>query len=187
MRCFVAIDLPETLRERFVALQSQLPKTPNVRPVDPDNAHLTLKFLGEVDGTEAREKEITAAIETAVETAAVGPFDCSIGGVGVFPSLEYISVIWTGVENAVAAERLSRLHAAIEQETTAIGVQPNEREFTPHVTLARMSDPRGKSAVQALQGSDVSVGSFRVKQIKLKESVVTDSGPVYETRESVAL
>ena len=126
-----------------------------------------------------------AAGERAVESAAVEgtpvtPFDCEIAGLGVFPDLDYISVVWAGVGEGTAA--LTALHEALERETTAIGVDPEEHAFTPHVTLARMDDARGKELVQRLvRDRDPQFGRFTVADVRLVESTLTPDGPEYET------
>ena len=180
MRLFVSVDLPPTLADPLEAVQAELGDADGLRFTDPSKAHFTLKFLGEVDPD--RVDEIETAIERAVDSAAVGPFDCTVEGLGVFPSLEYISVVWAGVRNGEGAAELSRLHAALETELAALGFEAESHAFAPHVTLARMDDARGKSLVQQVVAeTEPTVGSFRVDSVRLTESRLTDSGPKYET------
>jgi 2'-5' RNA ligase len=184
MRLFVAIDLPDALTEAVAAAQEPFRDAPGVNPVDPSGAHLTLKFLGDVAG--GRVAALEDAIEDAVDAAGVGPFDATVGGYGVFPSTEYISVVWTGFREG--GPEATRLHEAIERETTALGFDPEDHEFTPHVTLARVNDGRSKELLQrTVREGDPDVGRFRVESVRLKESTLTPEGPEYATVTRFAL
>jgi len=192
MRAFFAVHLPKELAEPLAEAQSVFENAAGVDPVDPEQAHVTLTFLGEVpmtdsDGTEGTDlDDVLAAGRRAVDDADVGPFTCSVAGLGVFPSLEYVSVVWAGIE-AGSAE-LTRLHESLEAETTALGFDPEDHEFTPHVTLGRMRDARGKERVRrAVRERHPEVGSFTVEAVRLIESTLTSEGPVYETVETFRL
>ncbi|QCJ46915.1 RNA 2',3'-cyclic phosphodiesterase [Haloprofundus sp. MHR1] len=184
MRLFVSIDLPRSLADAVAAVQDDLRDAEGLRFVDPTRAHLTLKFLGETD--ENRLEEVGEALESAVDAADVDPFEATVGGLGVFPSLDYITVVWLGLE--AGGERTTRLAEAVERETTAIGFEPESREFTPHVTLARMDDARGKDVVRrVVRGTEPTVGTFRVEKLRLKQSVLGPDGPEYSTVRQFAL
>ena len=186
MRLFVSVDLPATLADPLEAVQAELDDAAGLRFVDPSQAHFTLKFLGDTDPE--RVDEIEAAIQRAVDEAGVDPFDCTVEGLGVFPSLDYISVVWAGVREGEGAAALRRLHAALETELTALGFDAESHDFTPHVTLARMDDARGKSLVQdVVREREPTVGTFRVESVRLTESRLTDAGPIYETVDAVDL
>jgi len=188
MRAFFAVDLPESLASAVAAAQAPFADTSGVNPIDPEQAHVTLKFCGEVgdvgDGPADGDAsptldDVVAAGERAVDRAGSAPFDCAVGGLGVFPSREYVSVIWAGVD-AGAAE-LTVLHEAVEAETTALGVDPADHAFTPHVTLARVENATGAEAVRrALDAEDPEVGTVSVDEIRLIESTLTPSGPEYD-------
>ena len=202
MRAFFAVDLPDPLTDAIAAAQRPLTEAAGIDPVDPTQAHLTLKFLGEVDdgghdgsGDDGDHDdpdddipldEMLAAGERAVERAAVDPFTCRVRGYGVFPSPEYISVVWAGVGEG--AEELTRLHEALEAETTARGVDAEPHAFTPHVTIARMRDGRGKGHVQrVVREREPEIGRFEVAEIRLLSSTLTRDGPIYESVESFGL
>jgi 2'-5' RNA ligase len=176
MRLFVSADLDDP--DAVADVQAHLPDAASLRSVDPAGAHVTLKFLDEVDTD--RLAALEAALATAVDDAGVSPFHMVVGGFGVFPSLDYISVVWAGVREG--SPELTHLHEAIERETTALGFDPEDHEFIPHVTLARMDDARGKEAVQrVVREDDPTVGGYDVTEVRLTESRLTDDGPVYET------
>ncbi|MFB6302676.1 MAG: RNA 2',3'-cyclic phosphodiesterase [Haloferacaceae archaeon] len=178
MRLFVSVDLPDALADPLADVQDRFRDAAGLRFTDPDQAHVTLKFLGETPVD--RVTTVERAVADAVDAAEVSSFDAAVGGLGVFPSLDYISVVWTGFEEG--GEEMTRLHEAIERETVAAGFDPEEHDFTPHVTLARMDDARSKDLVQrVVRGEDPTVGAFRVTDVRLTESTLTDAGPRYET------
>lgn len=178
MRLFISIDLPESLSESIALIQEELRDIPSLSLTDPDQAHLTLKFLGSTDGE--RLDDISSALTTAVTTANQRPFKATFGGFGAFPNQEYIRVVWLGVTSG--SGRITTLHDAVERETTAIGFDPDRHEFTPHVTLARMHSGRGKSQIHRFIDQPATpIGSMQVTHITLKESTTTDTGPTYST------
>jgi len=184
MRLFVSVDLPDDLTEPIADLQEDFARADGLRFTDPEQAHLTLKFLGETD--EDRVEEVSTAIERGVEESEVSPFVAQFGGLGVFPSLEYISVVWLGVEEG--AEDLTRLHEATETRTVGIGFDPEDHDFTPHVTLARMDHAAGKEVVQEVVTSRAPVvGEMHVEEVRLTESELTPEGPAYRTVERFPL
>jgi 2'-5' RNA ligase len=184
MRLFVAVDLPDRLADAVADAQAPLADADGLRFVDPGSAHLTLQFLGDVDPD--RVPTVVEATETAVDAAAVDPFDVRVAGYGVFPSTEYVSVVWAGVDDGAAD--LTRLAEAVERETVALGFDAADHAFTPHVTLARMDDARGKALVRrVVRESGVAVGRFRVAEVRLTESTLGPDGPAYDTVARVAL
>jgi len=186
MRLFYAVDLPAELAEPLAALQAEFDDAEGLRFTDPEQAHITMKFLGEVDADgdgdsgDSRLRDVKLAGAAAVDTVDLDPFEAEIGGLGVFPSPEYISVLWTGVR--AGADELTTLQTALEAETTELGFEPEDHAFTPHVTLARMDDARGKELIQdALEERDPTVGRFEVSELRLRRSTLTDDGPEYDT------
>ena len=183
MRLFVSVDL-DGLEEAIATVQDPLTDAGGIRLTDPDRVHVTLKFLGEVDGS--RVSDLVDALETAVEESDVGPFTTEFGGLGAFPSAEYIRVVWVGVRTG--GDDLTQLHEAIERKTVDLGFDPADHAFTPHATIARMDHAGGKERVQrALRETDPTVGTREVDSIRLTESVLTDDGPEYTTVERFEL
>ncbi|WP_255192810.1 RNA 2',3'-cyclic phosphodiesterase [Natronobeatus ordinarius] len=184
MRLFVSVDLPDDLVEALTDVQAAFADASGLNFTDPEQAHITVKFLGDVD--EDRVPDLCTELEAAVADAGVEPFPARFGGLGVFPSLEYISVVWLGLEDG--GEELTRLHEAVEERTTAMGFDPERHDFTPHVTLARMEHAGGKELVQELVAErDPTVGETTVEELRLTESTLTAEGPVYSTVESFPL
>jgi 2'-5' RNA ligase len=184
MRLFVAIDLPDELAADVAAAQDRFRDAPGLRFTDPEQAHVTLWFLGDV--ADDRVGAVETAIAAAVDDADCSPFELAVGGFGVFPSLDYISVVWTGVR--LGAGETNRLHDALDDRLVPLGFEPDDHAFTPHVTLARMDDARGKGTVQrVVREEDPTVGSFRVDEVRLKRPTLTPDGPAYSTVTAVPL
>ncbi len=178
MRLFVSVDLPDEFAEPIADLQDEFSAASGLNVTDPEQAHVTLKFLGNVD--EDRLPELEDELAATIDAADVDPFSVRYGGLGVFPDLEYISVVWLGVEDG--GDELTRLHEAIEDRMTAIGFDSESHEFTPHVTLARMEHAGGKEHVQEMvRDLDPTIGETRVESVQLTESTLTAGGPVYST------
>lgn len=144
----------------------------------PEQAHLTMKFIGNTP--EGRVGEVEDVLDEAAEV--VDPFEVELGGTGVFPSRDYVSVVWIGVRQGV--EGLTRLHDALEDRAVERGLADEaEHEYVPHVTLGRMDSGRGKSEVLKFvdEKEDVTLGSFVASRLRLKSSVLRDDGSVHTT------
>ncbi|EMA22483.1 RNA 2',3'-cyclic phosphodiesterase [Haloarcula argentinensis] len=184
-RLFVSVDL-DGLEDAVASVQARFDGISGLRLTDSGQAHVTLKFLGDTDSD--RIDDVVAALETAVEDSGVDPFEAEFGGLGVFPSLSYISVVWIGVHDGQGDAELTALHEAIEDRTVAMGFDPEDHRFTPHATIARMDHAGGKETVQhVVENDDPAVGRLRVAEIRLKESELGPDGPTYRTVDSVSL
>lgn len=165
-RLFVAIDLPAAVK---LQLQRLLPqREAGLRPVLPEQLHITLHFLGDAEPQPIAEA--LAAIHTE-------PFQLSLQGGGHFRT-HGNSVYWLGV---CATPRLRQLHAAIGEALTACGYQPERRRFTPHVTLlrAKRSVPKRKLQEFLRQLQLQSAIDFKVSEFCLFSSQLTEQGPRY--------
>ncbi|QPV64446.1 RNA 2',3'-cyclic phosphodiesterase [Halosimplex litoreum] len=182
-RLFVSVDL-DGLADGIAAVQDRFSGASGLNFVDPEGAHVTLKFLGDTDPD--RLDDLTDELASAVDDAGVDPFECEFGGLGVFPSLDYISVVWVGTRSG--GEELTRLHEAVEERTTTMGFDAEDHDFTPHVTIGRMDHAGGKELVQErVREDDPGVGRLAVEEIRVKESVLGPDGPTYDTVERLPL
>ncbi|WP_135365324.1 RNA 2',3'-cyclic phosphodiesterase [Halosimplex halophilum] len=182
-RLFVSVDL-DGLADEVAAVQERLEGASGLNFTEPEQAHVTLKFLGDTDAD--RVDDLADELAAAVDDAGVDPFEAEFGGLGVFPSLDYISVVWVGTRSG--GEALTGLHEAVEERTTAMGFDAEDHEFTPHVTIARMEHAGGKERVQeTVREDDPDVGTLAVEEIRLKESVLGPDGPTYDTVERFPL
>ncbi|QLH77055.1 RNA 2',3'-cyclic phosphodiesterase [Halosimplex rubrum] len=182
-RLFVAVDL-DGLADEVAAVQKRFAGASGLNFVDPEGAHVTLKFLGDTDP--GRVDALVDELAAAVDDAGVDPFEYEFGGLGVFPTLDYISVVWVGTRSG--GEELTRLHEGVEARTTAMGFDAEDHEFTPHVTIARMDHAGGKELVrETVREGHPDAGRLAVEEVRLKESVLGPDGPTYDTVERFPL
>jgi len=183
MRLFIAIQVSEEIRRALAEAQERLRSTgADLKLVEPENIHLTMKFLGEV--AEEKVGEISGAMERAI--SGRGAFHARVRGVGVFPDMRYIRVVWAGVSEG--SERIVELQRSLDSELQGLGF-PRERDFVPHVTLARVRSPRGKEELaREIRGmAGLEFGEMEVKSVDLVQSRLTPKGPVYSTLAEVGL
>jgi len=150
--------------------------------VDTDILHTTLKFLGDTD--EALVPDIVAVMEGAVK--GIAPPTVILRGTGAFPSANRISVVWIGLDGA---ESLAAIAATLDRELDALGFRPEGRRWQPHVTVARVKGARNLDRVRAAieAHANEEFGSARVDSIRLRRSVLTPGGPEYTTVAEVPL
>lgn len=189
LRAFIAIELDQSVRAGLDQLQRRLRAEPIsgfVRWVAPSSMHLTLKFLGDVDS--ARVPGVLAALQTAC--AGVAPFDLAVRGAGCFPNFQHPNVVWAGLTGQVQAATL--LAQRIESECAQLGFEPEERPFSPHLTLGRVKREAGSSERQQL-GDLVrrlninQLGQVHADLVHLMRSELRPSGAVYSSLGSVKL
>ena len=174
MRAFIAVDLPESIREALRRKQTSFRSVcPDARWTRPEGIHLTLKFLGEISGAKIREVSSSLKNLGQFESFSVG-----IKGFGFFPSSHRPSVFWAGVE---APAMLGQLAAQVEEAMERIHFAREGRPFRPHLTLARFKAPQPQPALQALLGqqSEQELGNFEVSEFFLFESKLSPHGAEY--------
>jgi 2'-5' RNA ligase len=176
-RCFIAVEVGEpSLKAALIRAQEDIMATgADVKCVEPENIHITLKFLGEIP------EERTARVSEVIKGIAFRPFKLKFQGVGVFPALSHPSVVWAGVTGDVS-EMLS-VFSELEKGLKSIGFEPERRPFHPHVTLCRVRSGKNRAQLAtAVRGMEEEpFGELEVRHITLKKSVLTRSGPVYST------
>ncbi len=168
VRLFVGVELPEDVRERVASLCGGVP---GARWISPENLHLTLRFIGEVSGGEA--DDIYHAL------AAVRPrsFDITLSGVGHFETAGEVRQLWVGVERNT---ELVALRHRIESALVRVGLEPEGRRFTPHVTLARLRDTPSRRVSSFLAHHSLfRAGPIPVDHFTLFSSYLQNSGPIY--------
>lgn len=134
MRLFVAIDLPEQIRERAAKIKKELAKgVAGVKWVEDHNLHITLKFLGEVE--DSRLDEVTSAIGRAV--ADENKFTLNLGTVGCFPGYRRPRVIWLGLTGETG--QIHKIGEALDRFLADLGI-PFEKNRKPHLTLGRVRE-----------------------------------------------
>jgi RNA 2',3'-cyclic 3'-phosphodiesterase len=126
IRLFVGIELPEAVRERLAGLRGGIP---GAKWVPPENMHLTLRFIGEV------EYGLADDLDAALAKLQSPRFDLTLDGVGFFGKPAAARTLWVGVRKC---EALTRLQAKVEIAVQRLGLPAEERKYSPHVTLARL-------------------------------------------------
>lgn len=176
-RCFVAVDIDDaSIKAALVRAQSAIEATgADVKCVEEENIHITLKFLGEIP------EATTSRVAGLVGGMSFRPFKLDFRGVGVFPGLSRPSVVWAGVEGDVS--EVLAVYTELERGLASLGFEPERRPFQPHVTLCRVRSGRNRAqlaeAMTAL--GEEEFGRLSVTHISLKRSVLTRNGPIYST------
>lgn len=175
LRCFIAIELPQGVKSALSRLQEELKKCEaDIRWVDPNNIHLTLKFLGNVN-----EKDISKIINIMTGVCKkYQPFNLEIRGMGMFPNIKSPRVLWVGAEGN---NILKGLQTDIEHGMIKIGFEREDREFTAHLTLGRFRSFKGKENILEIikLHENESFGTINVKSISLMKSDLSHSGARY--------
>ncbi len=176
IRSFLAIELPRTILRKIEEVQGDLRSAnADVRWVSPEKIHLTLKFFGNIE--ESRVDPIFKSIEEPIRNRH--PFSLKVQGVGAFPHLENPRVIWMGLVDG--KDVLKSFQKEIEVQLIKIGFQPEERPFSPHLTLGRMRSSRGKEELARRMEERVEedFGDFQVERVVLFKSDLRPLGPIY--------
>lgn len=175
IRAFLAIDVDEDLKAKMYRIIKEFKQIDaNIKYVDLQNLHLTLKFFGDIDieGINLLSSKISKVVE------GFDRFDLKIKGCGAFPNTNRIKVIWLGLEND---EIVKELHDELDKEFVRLGFDKDKR-FSSHLTIGRMKSAKGKTKVKSTieEFDDVEIGSMSVNSIILKKSTLTPQGPIYE-------
>ena len=181
IRSFISVDIEDpvivgrlaSIRDAFVATGAPM------KPVEDPNLHVTIRFLGEIPVTMIDEVyRVLASIEFK-------RFRVKLVGVGAFPSIARPRVIWVGVREGF--DELRRIYEGIEKGLRRLGFRPEREEFVPHVTLARLKGSRNIDRVVKLlrEYQDYEFGEIDVGVVRLKQSILTRSGPIYRTLREV--
>ncbi len=175
LRAFLAIDVDEDLKAKMYKIIKEFKQIDaNIKYVELENLHLTLKFFGDID-TEGIDL-LSSKIESVVSN--FDKFTVKIRGCGAFPNTNRIKVIWLGLDED---EIVRKLHDELDKEFVKLGFD-KDRKFSTHLTIGRMRSAKGKNKVKSKieEFSDVEVGQMSVDKIILKKSTLTPSGPIYE-------
>lgn len=180
LRLFVAVDLPGQVREALGRFQGELKRQnlSDLRWVRPQGIHVTLKFLGETPA--GKVADIRKALADA--TMCRRWFRLAMGEPGTFGNRRGPRVLWLDVIGDV--EPLQELQAAVEEALVGVGFPPEDRRFSPHLTLARVRQPAppgmAERVDQALREVTPPRAEFDVREVVLMRSTLQPSGAVYE-------
>jgi len=176
-RLFIAVDISDEARSAartyIDLLKSKFPSA-HVKWGDPENLHLTVKFLGSTDN-DLLPRVVNLVRQNAKDTK---PFEIEISGTGVFPSAKDPRVLWLGVKETSGT--MKHLAELIDQDWSALGFEKETRAFKPHLTIARIRDPR-RAADLGRQHQSNSFGPIRFvcDELVLYESQLGHGGSTY--------
>jgi 2'-5' RNA ligase len=177
IRCFVAVECGgDELAARFTEVRRVLEATrADIKFVETENIHLTLKFLGEI------EQSLVEQVSQVVEGTSFQPFTARIERVGVFPNLRRPRVVWAGITEG--ASRLEEIWSEIDGKLSKLGFERERRRFSPHITIGRVRSGRNRDKLvhEISSLSDYVFGELHVDRVALKKSVLTPRGPIYST------
>ena len=167
-RLFVAIDLPEPVRERVSRISCGLP---GARWVSPEQLHLTLRFIGEVDGA------LFLDIREHLAGVHQKDFFLQLEGVGFFPPRGKPRIIWVGLRKN---EALLQLRNRVESHLVALGLAAENRKFSPHITLARLKNTPPVKVGRFLENHSLFLSeSFSVESFHLYSSLLGRKGAIH--------
>ena len=184
IRSFLAIEIPGTILKKIGEVQEDLKSSrADVRWVNSEKIHLTLKFFGNID--ESRIGPIVKSTETPILTSS--PFSLKVRGVGAFPHLKNPRVIWVGLVDG--NEVLAHFQKQLEEELEKIGFEQEERAFHPHLTLGRMKSGKGRTELvgRMERYKEEEFGDFKVERIILFKSDLKPTGPIYTPLREIKL
>lgn len=174
MRTFIAISLPAGIKAQLKTIQEELTKIPvQLKWVKPENLHITLKFLGDIEA-ESLGKVKEAILETAAKQAA---FSLHLGGFGFFPNPRKPRVFFI---SSWPEKELENIAYSLEEKMQNSSLK-ERRKFTSHITLARIKDLSNTQQLKEKADSlCLKESSFQVERISLYKSTLTSQGPIYE-------
>lgn len=183
IRTFIAIAIPDHIRESIGDFQNRLRKTgANVKWIRPESIHITLKFLGDVpvEGID----DIAEMVQKAVRQR--GPFEVSVGGVGTFPNDRRPRVLWIGVEKG--SESISDIARGIDGALSELGYEREKRKYSAHLTIGRVRSPKGiDSAITTMHSDGFEWETFHVGSVDVMKSQLLPTGAVYTKLREIKL
>ena len=174
IRCFIAIDIGSQIIDQISAFQNALINTgADVKLVGTENIHITLKFLGEISPS------LVGRIGIEFTNLCFDTFEVFVQGIGVFPDIERIHAVWMEIEKGFL--NLIDIHNKVESMLKKLGIRPDNKGFSPHITIARLRTAKNKDKLAEVVSnySDKEFGTFHVDSEKFKKSILTPNGPVY--------
>ena len=176
IRAFIAIELPPAVIAMLGKVQQNLKSLRvGARWVRPENIHLTLKFLGDINPGEV--DKICGAMTAAAK--GVAPLTLTVAGIGVFPGLKRPRVIWVGLGGKI--QPMLELQHNIENRLADVGFPKEKRSFKGHLTLGRFKEPADPDTIRRAMAeySDMENAQFEARRIVLFKSDLKPSGAVY--------
>lgn len=176
IRTFLAVEFDDAFKRSLARLQSRLDAGGRgVRWMRPEEYHLTLKFVGDLE-----ERDLPEICDLLTEMAVeCKPFEMELKGAGCFPPAGGVRIVWAGLSEPTG--RLAELQSRSEALFSGLGYKQEHRAFSPHVTIARVRDARRSQELRAAVGrhADFSGGTQAVDEVVLFQSILEREGPRY--------
>lgn len=177
VRAFLAFEIEnEEVKKNMAEAQRLAAQTgADLKLVELDNIHMTIRFLGDVTLNMADK------VFEEMKKVQFTPFNVHISGVGVFPSLSYPRVVWAGISDG--ADQLRNVFSQLEPRLQGLGFTPDPKGFSPHLTIARVRSGRNKAELSEFVQKNVKYdfGVLKAECLRLKRSELTPKGPIYST------
>jgi 2'-5' RNA ligase len=188
LRTFIAVDFPIEIKEKIIEItayfQSKLPPA-QIKWVEPDHMHLTLKFMGETP-----HDKLVQIKQSIHQVISIFPsFEIEIKALGMYPNNQRPRVIWLGIN---AENHLILLHNQLDQALKGEGIKSDRRPFSPHLTIGRVRRNADQESIIQIgkilsQFKIASLGSIKIDEILYYQSVLTPQGPIYTILQSTSL
>jgi len=177
IRSFLAFDMEnDTVLNRLKAAQALLVQTgADLKLVEPQNIHITVRFLGDITPDTAEK------IFEEMKKTQFTPFNVQISGIGVFPDLRYPRVVWAGMTEG--ADQLKNIFTQLEPRLRGLGFAADPKGFSPHLTIARVRSGTNKAQLAEFvsKNANYDFGAIKAECLRLKKSDLTPKGPIYST------
>jgi len=185
-RCFLAIDIEPDLVQKIEKVQEKFKQTNNnVKYVEKENLHFTLKFFGNINNKKINEiieviKKVLSKIDS--ETVNTGKNTLFIEGIGTFPNDNYMKVLWISTEDN---NFLTNLQKELDLEFKKLGFKL-EKKFKSHLTIGRIRNLKNKKEFKEKidELKDIKIGKMNINKISLKKSELSPKGPIYSDIET---
>ena len=181
IRSFISVDLDEPgIRERIASTQRSLLETgAQLKLVNTEIMHLTLRFLGEIPQPTVEE------VKKAIDAVRFSAFEIELSGLGAFPNLRRLNVVWVGIKRG--HEQLAEIFQQLEPKLRTIGLPADNKGFSPHLTIARVRTGANMEALANYVSTmgEQEFGKMLVQSVRLKRSTLTPRGPIYSTMHEI--
>ena len=175
MRAFIAINLPKEVKDYLFDLQKDFKDFGKINFITKKNIHLTLKFLGSIDGNKLKQ------IKEKLSKIKLKSFEVSLNSTGVFPNKDFMRVLWV---NLNPKDKVLELAKNIDQELIEFS---NKQEFSDHITLGRIKFLKNKQEFLKKLEIKIKPIKFKVNSFELMKSDLSKDGPKYTVLETYLL
>jgi len=184
IRTFIAVDVPEDIKEKIYDLEKELIKSggEGVKWEGKEKFHITLKFLGDVN-----EDAIDSIYEVLSEKLnGFGKFHVIYKGVGCFPEIKRPRVIWVGCEDPTG--KLFELQKIVEEKMNELGFEKEDKDYHPHITLGRVKNPKNISnLIKKIESINFEAGTGEIAEVLIMKSDLKPTGSVYTVLRKIKL